>query len=142
MTAKGIRLNNPGNIRKTDITWDGEDPSNVENVFETFKRPWWGIRALAVLLRNYQRKHGLNTVQDIIGRWAPPSDNNPTSAYADFVADHLGVAKTVNLGLEDYTVLRGFVEAIIEFENGNNPYTWEVTTGLILAGVEPAYVVS
>ncbi|EDG3210247.1 hypothetical protein B6O47_21255 [Salmonella enterica] len=35
---------------------------------------------MIVILRNYQRKHGLNTISGIINRWAPTNENN-TQAY-------------------------------------------------------------
>lgn len=137
MTTRGVKNNNPGNIRKTEVSWEGEAAVQADPAFEVFTHSWWGLRALAVLLRNYQRKHGLNTVNEIINRWAPPSDNNPTTAYIDFVTNHLGTTRSQRLNLEAYGEVRGLVEAIILFENGSNPYSWEITTGLILAGIEP-----
>lgn len=78
MTARGIRNFNPGNIKDVGIPWDGiaawsdrtEEQKN-ESTFVVFRAPWWGIRAMAVILSNYATRHGLKTVQEIIGRWAP-----------------------------------------------------------------------
>lgn len=137
---RGIRNNNPGNIRVTGIAWDGEveslNPTDDETVFEEFRRPWWGIRALAVNLRTYQRKHGCRTLREIISRWAPGHEN-PTDAYMKHVARAVGATPDDALDLSDYFTMRNLVAGIIEFENGKNPYSWEVESGLILAGIEP-----
>lgn len=139
---RGIRNNNPGNIRDTNIPWEGVvqtlDPDGVdtEQTFEEFRRPWWGIRALAVNLRTYQQKRGCKTLRQIISRWAPGHEN-PTDAYAAHVSRVVGCGIDDPVNLDDYFTLQKLVVAIIEFENGRNPYTWEVCTGLILAGVEP-----
>src|SRR3569833_3001877 len=82
--TRGLRNNNPGNIRKTATDWRGEVVGS-DSAFETFATPEAGIRALAVLLRNYQRKYGLRTVRAIITRYAPPSENN-TESYVSAVA--------------------------------------------------------
>lgn len=140
MLTRGIRNNNPGNIRVTGIQWDGEvdslQPVDDEIVFEEFRRPWWGIRALAVNLRTYQRKWGCRTLREIISRWAPGHEN-PTGAYMKHVARVVGAMPDEPLDLADYNTMHNLVAAIVEFENGRNPYTWELDTGLILAGIEP-----
>ena len=87
-----------------------------------FSAPMFGIRALAVILRNYQRKHGLKTIRAIIARWAPPSEND-TEAYVAAVARATGFAADAALDLEDPTTLAALVEAIIEHENGEQPYS-------------------
>ena len=142
--SRGIRNCNPGNIKDFGISWNGiqdwEDRTleqQDEKTFVVFRASWWGIRALAKLLGNYQRKHGLDTVEAIVGRYAPPSDNNPTTAYSTYIADAMGVPGDRYVDLSRYEVLEDMVRAIIRFENGSCPYTWELKTGLIMAGVEP-----
>jgi len=136
---RGIRNNNPGNIRDTSVPWNGLLPGgrDGETTFEVFKASWWGLRALAILLRNYSRKYGLTTVREIINRWAPPSDNNPTSDYVRYVSRKIGRDADATLDMETYDDVRPLVEAIVEFENGEDPYSWEYEAGLILAGIEP-----
>src|SRR6185312_13821957 len=58
--------------------------------FAKFQTPDHGVAAASSLLDNYGGK-GLNTVADIIGRWAPASDGNNVSAYAADVAGKLGL---------------------------------------------------
>ena len=83
MAPRGIRNNNPGNIRNSDATdWKGEIAAGAkkDDAFEEFKDMAHGYRALIRLLQNYRRKHGLQTVADFINRWAPRTENN-TSGY-------------------------------------------------------------
>src|SRR6185312_6541706 len=58
--------------------------------FAKFQTPDHGVAAASSLLDNYGGK-GLNTVAGIIGRWAPASDGNNVSAYANDVAGKLGI---------------------------------------------------
>ena len=76
--TRGMRNNNPGNIRQTSIKWLGEEDYSTPGVtdddpsFEEFDTMEYGIRALGRLLRNYQRLYGLETIHQIINRYAPP----------------------------------------------------------------------
>ena|SRR3990167_4467406 len=136
MPARGIRNNNPGNLKELpgDKTqWLGERATDDDPIFEEFETPEHGIRALAKVLRNYQRKHGLKTVRGVIGRWAPPSENE-TGAYARFVGRACAVHPDNSLDLEDDDVLRKLVKAIITFENGEQPYA----DAVINAGIRMA----
>src|SRR3569623_3049005 len=81
---RGLRNNNPGNIRKTAPDWRGEVVGS-DSAFEPFATPEAGIRALAVLQRNYKRKYGLRTERAIITRYAPPRESN-TESYVSAVA--------------------------------------------------------
>lgn len=136
-TPRGIRNNNPGNIRRSGDPWQGLAKDQNDAEFFTFAAPKWGIRALARVLISYQDKHGLRTVRTIISRWAPPVENK-TSNYIDHVARRLGVGADDVLDVHDYRILKGLVEAIIAHENGQQPYTGaQIDAGLVLAGVAP-----
>lgn len=117
---RGIRNNNPGNIRKTPTKWVGEIDGS-DDAFETFETPLVGIRALAKILLNYARRRQLNTVDEIIDRWAPPNEND-TDAYVAAVALALQVEPTTVIEIEDLKILRPLVVAIIKHENGVQPY--------------------
>src|SRR3569833_2152349 len=117
--TRGLRNNNPGNIRKTATDWRGEVVGS-DSAFETFATPEAGIRALAVLLRNYQRKYGLRTVRAIITRYAPPSENN-TESYVSAVARRLNVGADQAINLEDAVTLSALVQAVIKHEYGVQP---------------------
>ena len=121
MIPRGIRNNNPGNIRKGN-DWQGERSRQTDREFEQFSTPEYGIRALAKILLAYERKHGLNTVRTLITRWAPPNENN-TDAYANAVAGSLGVDADTPINVAEH--LQGLVSAIIRHENGQQPYSAE-----------------
>lgn len=130
MTPRGIRNNNPGNIRRTDINWRGElvggDPA-----FETFDTPEHGIRALAKVLQSYQRKYKINTIRKAIARYAPTSEND-TEAYVTSVSKHSGVDADARIDFHDLQYLLPIVKAIILHENGRQPYS----TALIRRALE------
>lgn len=128
---RGIRGNNPGNIEVTGERWQGQTGSDGR--FATFDTPQAGIRALARNLLTYQERHGLNTVQAIVNRWAPPREND-TGAYVQAVARALGVEPDATLSLRDPQTLQRLAEAIIHHENGRQPYPEAV----VRAGVDAA----
>lgn len=120
--VRGIRNNNPGNIRRTADQWQGLLPLQADSEFLQFKSPKWGIRAMARILRNYSSR-GLNTIETIISRWAPSNENN-TLAYIESVSKRVGVQPQVPLNLQsDIGMLEAVVKAIIKHENGINPYS-------------------
>ncbi len=118
---RGIRNNNPGNIRDTaGDTWQGQQGTDGE--FAIFETPEFGLRALARLLQNYREVHGLRSVRGIISRYAPTNENN-TSAYINHVSSALGVSPDDSLQFP--TQLPGLMAAIIKHENGKQPYSAE-----------------
>lgn len=84
MSTRGIRNNNPANIRR-GCNWKGLADKQTDREFCQFVTMTWGVRALLVTLRTYVRKYHLHTVREIITRWAPPSDGNNTEKYIEFV---------------------------------------------------------
>lgn len=79
---RGLRNNNPLNIRKGD-KWQGLAPVQSDPDFCIFTSMEWGLRAAFVILFNYLKKR-VDTLDKIIKRWAPPSENN-TEAYISHV---------------------------------------------------------
>ncbi len=121
-TPRGIRNHNPGNIERTGTPWRGmaHDQSGDER-FIVFEKVEYGIRAMARILRVYQKKHGCRTVRDIINRWAPPVENN-TQSYINHVAEVCGVDQDQPISLYDDRVVARLIKAIIHHENGDQPY--------------------
>jgi hypothetical protein len=68
------------------------------------------------LLSGYGRK-GLDTVEGVINRWAPPTEND-TGSYAKTVASHLGVRPTDKIDLNDPDTLAKLSSAMAGVENG------------------------
>lgn len=122
---RGIRNNNPGNIRWGD-KWKGLDECGREKdkSFCVFTEPEYGIRALAKILRNYRDLHKITTVAGIIHRFAPPIENN-TVAYINHVSKELGVDADETIDVSNKNVMLKLIKAIIKHENGVNPYSEE-----------------
>lgn len=135
MTARGIRNNNPGNIRWGD-EWKGLVPETqrTDKSFCQFKSAEYGIRAMIIILRNYQRKHGLSTISGIINRWAPTNEND-TQAYIKSVAKATGVDPDQRIDTSDSRFMMKLLQAIIQHENGDQPYGFDIFVKAIdLAG--------
>lgn len=135
MTARGIRNNNPGNIRWGD-EWKGLVPETqrTDKSFCQFKSAEYGIRAMIIILRNYQRKHGLSTISGIINRWAPTNEND-TQSYINSVAKATGVDPDQRIDTSDSRIMMKLLQAIIQHENGDQPYSFDVFVKAIdLAG--------
>lgn len=75
-----------------------------------------GLRALAIELRNYNKLHGLTTINGVIGRWAPEVEND-TSSYAAFVAKLTRYGRDQTLTFDLSTVM-DLAWAISAEENG------------------------
>jgi len=157
---KGIRNNNPGNIRISEDKWVGVDqmrteqnrrladrlrsqgkPHNVD--FVVFTGPDYGIRAMCLTLYTYQDRRtssdgtAIDTIRELVERWAPPTDGNPTEDYVDFMCSKTGYGEGEPLDFHDYDVMRRVIPALIHFENGVQPYPPQVIDkGLHLAGLD------
>lgn len=134
--VRGLRNNNPGNIEASNQNpWAGQ--SGSDGRFAKFETPEHGIRALGRNLISYQNK-GVDTVSEIINRWAPPSDNNDTAAYISSVCKQLGVKPDQQINAANPDTLKALCAAIINHENGSQPYSErQITTGVNAAlGIE------
>lgn len=127
---RGLRNNNPGNIKETRPEyWEGQVGS--DGTFAIFAAPEFGIRAMARVLLNYQRLHGINTIAGIIERWAPGFENK-TAAYIAHVSQVLGLSPEMPFNVE--TRLAELIQVIIKHENGQQPYSDElIKLGLRMA---------
>ena len=98
MTARGIRNNNPLNIRRSGDKWQGLMALQQDREFFQFETMAYGWRAAFVILcRTYYKKYGLKTITDIIYRWAPPKENN-TMAYIRRVSGYISIGPDRQLG--------------------------------------------
>ena len=131
---RGIRNNNPGNIAKGPSNWQGETQGNDPR-YVTFSTPEAGIRAMGKTLINYQDKYNLNTVEAIVSRWAPATEND-TASYAATVAKALGVSVGAPIDLHNADTLAKITRAMIKVENGsesNRITDQQITAGLAAA---------
>jgi len=133
---RGIRNNNPGNIRHGRSQWIGASATQTDADFVQFDSPEAGIRAMVRLIYTYRDQYGLNTISKIISRWAPGTEND-TAAYIDAVSRSMGVPP--RQVLEYPEDVRPLVVAIIRHENGPDWfYGGQVLTAGIQAGISNA----
>lgn len=120
MSARGLRNNNPGNIRLSATTrWQGEVRPSQDKSFCQFQSMAYGYRAQLKLLQNYIRKHDRITVEEILARYAPVNENN-TRAYIDSVCRQMGgiYSKMYVINPESKAVMCALVAAMSRVENG------------------------
>lgn len=127
---RGIRLNNPGNIRHGD-NWQGMAPDQPDASFVYFVDPRYGYRAMAKILASYQRR-GITTVADIINTWAPPTGRDPatgqaytqdSAAYVAHVAQRMGVTPSTPVDLENKAMVVELLDAISRHENAGQSFS-------------------
>lgn len=114
---RGLRNNNPGNIRITKDKWQGLRDKQEDKSFFQFTEIKWGYRALIRTLQNYRKRHGCQTIADFIKRWAPESENN-TAGYINRVCKEMQVPNTYIPDINDKATMCAFAAAISQVENG------------------------
>lgn len=114
---RGIRNNNPGNLRLTAIPWDGKVPAanNTDGSFEQFIELRYGIRAMMRDLVN-DIKGGKNTLSKLITSYSPAHENN-TAAYINTVAAAVGLAPLAIIDLSQETII-ALCKIMVRVENG------------------------
>ena len=115
--SRGLRNNNPGNIRLSRTLWQGEVRPSRDKEFCQFRSMAYGSRALMKLLQNYRRNNGCRTMADFISRWAPPVENN-TSGYIRRVCTEMQIPTSFVPDINDRVTMCAFAAAISQVENG------------------------
>lgn len=129
--SRGLRNNNPGNIRRSKVRYRGEVQPSQDPEFRQFSAPEWGYRAIFVLLDTYRVRYGLRTVTQMISRWAPPSENR-TQAYIDAVCCMTGLSPDEPLDTRDRATMVPLAAAISRVENGTAAVMRDVERGWAL----------
>ncbi len=97
---RGIRNNNPLNIRHGKSQWKGMKRTQTDPGFVQFTSMEYGYRAAFVLLRTYREKHGCDTIRKIVSRWAPENENH-TEAYIRNVSRWTGIGADKQIARND-----------------------------------------
>ena len=113
-----MRNNNPLNIRRVvGTSWKGEIVSPIEDKqFVQFTSLTYGLRAAFCILRTYRNKHHAVCIEDIITRWAPPTEND-THKYILDVCKLTGFGGKERLTENNWPQL---VKAMARIESGMN----------------------
>lgn len=126
--VRGLRNNNPGNIRQNGIRYTGEVQSSKDGAFKQFKTMEYGYRAMFVVLHTYARKYGIDTIERMIVRYAPATENH-TQRYIDAVSEWSGVPATSHLTTTNAEVMIPIVAAMSRVECGVPAVMAEVEKG-------------
>lgn len=123
ITPRGIRNNNPLNIRKGN-DWKGERPEQEDKAFEEFTSMEYGIRAGFIILRKYITGYNgltqkFNTIEKMISRWAPAIENK-TAAYISQVSKMTGIPATLKISFAQRSFMVAIVDAMIFVECGQH----------------------
>ena len=98
--TRGLRNNNPLNIRHSKDKWQGTATTQTDRSFVQFESMAYGYRAAWKTLDTYclrfRRKRQPYNVRNIIARWAPPSEND-TDAYVRAVVKLSGLGGNENI---------------------------------------------
>jgi hypothetical protein len=125
--ARGYTNFNPGNIRRSDVVYKGERESS-DYSFKQFTSMAYGFRALFVLLRTYEVIYHLNTLQSMLNRYAPPTENDTTS-YVAFVSGRTRIADISTIDTLNAKQMIPIATAIARMENGSEPDADDVQAG-------------
>jgi hypothetical protein len=144
MKPRGIRNNNPLNIRHSADQWQGVRQEQTDKSFVQFKSMAYGYRAAWKTLQSYYNRFCQQskafTVRNIIHRWAPPNEND-TEAYIRTVLTLSGIGTQENLlppnNVIGYERLSKLLAAMTVMENGIRPN--KVDTEAIFQGYKLAF---
>lgn len=102
----GPNPNNVGNLRPPGASTGFQQPATREE----------GLAAMDANLQSYGRQ-GINTLNGIISKWAPPTEND-TAAYIKAVAARLGIGPDQPIDLSDPAQRQAIGTAIMLQEKG------------------------
>lgn len=111
---------NPGNLRR---------PGQTKG-FASFASDEAGLRAMARQLRLYQNRDHLDTIEGIVNKYAPASENDVKSYVGD-VAKRTGFGANQRLDLNDNATLAALIAAMTKHENARNNYSPKAVVEII-----------
>lgn len=122
---RGLRNNNPGNIESTNGKY-GPEVQGKDPRFANYATPEQGLSAMNQLLD----KHNGESLTKIIGRYAPPNENN-TSNYINTLSKSTGLKPNDPVDMSNPQTKAAIMKGIIQIENGHNPYPDNMISGAI-----------
>ena len=142
--TRGLRNNNPLNIRHSKDQWQGTATTQTDKDFVQFQSMAYGYRAAWRILNTYYKKlkerKKYFTVENIIHRWAPPSEND-TISYIRTVLTLSGIGGRENLlppsNVSSYYKLSQLLAAMTVMENGI--HMSQVDTEAVFQGYKLAF---
>lgn len=129
--------NNPGNIRATDISWEGK--GTPQNGFETFATPQAGANAQFKNFQAYVQANPNITVAQAISKWSPPNENN-TNGVIRSISEATGINPGMPLAevLKDPAMAAQLLDAQARLEKGGLPPGFSADTFMQAASPQGA----
>jgi len=125
--TRGMRNNNPGNLEYGDFA-KSMGASGSDGRFAIFPDYQSGVRAQEALLSGKSYLGGgLNTIDAILARYAPPGEN-PTAGYSSYVSRVTGIPSNRPLTQADIPVVAA---AMRQFESGGGTAAVLKTAGTV-----------
>lgn len=125
---RGLRNCNPGNIRRSRVRYAGEVTPSQDAEFKQFESMAYGYRAIFMLLYTYQHRYRLDTIAQMLGRYAPTSEND-TAVYIAAVAEMSGVSPNGRITTTNGDIMIPIVAAMSAVENGAPAVMRDVEVG-------------
>lgn len=125
---RGLRNNNPLNIRISTDKFVGEVQPSQDKAFKQFDTMTHGYRAAFRVLRTYINNYKCDTIRKIISRWAPATENN-TLAYVMTVSDRAGISPDAPISADNREMMIRIVAAMSFVENGREAVMSDVIRG-------------
>ena len=118
---------NPGNIN-----FAGQKGATKNGRFAKFETVEAGVAQMYKQLAKYERE-GLNTIEKIISRWAPPEEND-TEGYIRFVSGKMGLDRDAQISMSNPAQAASLISAMAKQESG-----WALTDRQLWGGVGQAH---
>lgn len=128
----GMRNHNPLNIRKTNERWAGSVVTDDNSKFVKFTTNTYGYRAAFIILYNYIKKRRCMTIEDIISRWAPPTENIVEN-YVRYVSNRSNVPRREPIAFCEADKLKRIVAAMAEYESNITADEDSISEGYVMA---------
>lgn len=128
-TTRGLRNNNPLNIRRSADVFIGEVQPSQDKEFKQFRTAAYGYRAAFKVLGTYINNYKSDTIRKIVSRWAPPEDGNDTESYIRAVSERSGIPADDPVHAGNREMMLRIVAAMGYVENGQEAVVADVTRG-------------
>ena len=125
---RGLRNNNPLNIRISTDKFVGEVQPSQDKAFKQFDTMAHGYRAAFRVLRTYINNYKCDTIRKIISRWAPKNENH-TENYIKVVSERSGITADEPILADNREMMIRIVAAMSFVENGREADMVEVLDG-------------
>lgn len=125
---RGLRNNNPLNIRINTDKFVGEVRPSQDKAFKQFDTMAHGYRAAFRVLRTYINNYKCDTIRKIISRWAPKNENH-TENYIKVVSERSGITADEPILADNREMMIRIVAAMSFVENGLEAVMSDVIRG-------------